>query len=112
MLASLDPTNVPPAPESRPEPAGLERGQPITHAKLVAALARHDFQPARAAKALGISRTTIYHHIRRDPTLGLVTRISESQLDKELKACDGDLHAVARRLKVSYRALQIRMNKA
>ncbi len=112
MLASLAPPAVSPALESRKEPTSTERAQPITHAKLLDALARHDYQPARAAKALGISRTTIYHHIQRDPTLGLVTRISESQLAKELKACDGDLHAVARRLKVSYRALQIRMNKA
>jgi len=86
--------------------------QPITHAKLVDALARHDFQPARAARALRISRTTIYEHIRRDPSLGLLTRISDEQLTKELKASDGDLHALAKRLRVSYRALQIRLSRA
>jgi two-component system nitrogen regulation response regulator GlnG len=112
LLASLAPTTALPATGLSPERVGTERGQPITHEKLVDALARHDFQPARAAKALGISRTTIYHHIQRDPTLGQVARISESQLAKELKACDGDLHAVARRLKVSPRSLRIWMNKA
>lgn len=111
LVATLAPADVPPSPlpqEVRPP----EPEQELDHAKLVDALARHDFQPARAARALRISRTTVYEHIRRDPSLGLLARISDDRLAQELKASNGDLHALAKRLKISYRALQIRMSKA
>jgi len=93
---------------STPEPSP----QRIPHAKLVDALARHDFQPARAARALRVSRTTIYEHIRRDSTLGLLTRLTDDQLATELKNCDGNIRDLAKRLRVSYRALQLRLSKS
>lgn len=111
LVATLAPADVAASPEPH-DSTTPESTQALNHAKLLDALARHDFQPARAAKALGVSRTTVYHHIRRDPTLGRLTSISDSQLAKELKDCDGDRHALAKRLKVSYRALQVRLNKA
>ena len=108
---ALGATDVP-IQEAVPEPSVAKRAQASFHAKLVEALARHDFQPARVAKALGISRTTVYHHIQRDPGLGLLSRISDERLAQELKACDDDLHTLAKRLRVSVRSLQMRLSKA
>ena len=104
------------------EPAGLPDqqiacatavpDQQTTHAKLVDALATHDFQPARAARALRVSRSTIYDHLRKDPSLGLLSRVSDEEFHRQLHQCNGDLHLLAKRLRVSYRAVQLRFNKS
>jgi two-component system nitrogen regulation response regulator GlnG len=82
------------------------------HAKLVDALANHDFEPSRAARALRVSRSTIYDHLRKDPTLGLLSRVSDEDFRRQLHECNGDLHLFAKRLRVSYRAVQLRFNKS
>jgi DNA-binding NtrC family response regulator len=104
------------------DPAGLSEqqsahatvvaDQQTKHAKLVDALATHDFQPARAARALRVSRSTIYDHLRKDPTLGLLSRVSDEDFRRQLDECNGDLHLLAKRLRVSYRAVQLRFNKS
>ncbi len=84
----------------------------MSHEELVKALARHDFQPARAARALRISRSTIYEHMRRDPNLGLLSPLSDQEFLRHVEDCGGDLEQVAKRLRVSYRAVQLRYGKA
>jgi len=88
------------------------RKRETKHAKLVDALANHDFQPARAARAPRVSRSTIYDHPRKDPTLGLLSRVSDDDFRRQLHECNGDLHLLAKRLRVSYRAVQLRFNKS
>lgn len=85
--------------------------EPVDHEELVAALARHDFQPTRAARALGISRSTMYDHMRRDPNLGMLSRLTDAEFQRHVDDCNGDLRLVAERLRVSFRAAQLRYSK-
>jgi two-component system nitrogen regulation response regulator GlnG len=82
------------------------------HAKLIDALVNHDFEPSKAARALRVSRSTIYDHLRKDPTLGLLSRVSDEDFRRQLHECNGDLHLLAKQLRVSYRAVQLRFNKS
>lgn len=84
----------------------------ITHDDLVGALERHDFRPTHAAISLGISRTTLYELIRRDPELRMGSDIPEDELRRLGEACQGDLAEISKRLQVSVRALQLRMNRS
>ncbi len=84
----------------------------LDHDRVVEALARNDYWPARAAKSLGVSRSAIYQHMRADPNIPRLSRVSDEQLADLIKECEGDLQLVAKRLRVSYRALQLRCAKA
>jgi DNA-binding NtrC family response regulator len=75
------------------------------------ALEANDFQPSRAARDLGISRTTIYELIRRDPQLRKAADLSDPELRQFLDEWHGDIGQVAKRLQVSVRALQLRLSK-
>ena len=94
-----------------PPPQIAAPSDPIGHDRIAEALARNDFQPARAARALHISRNTIYEHMRKDPNLGMLSRLSDREFNRHVEDCGGDLHEVARRLQVSYRAVQLRFGK-
>lgn len=106
---SSEPVGLPDQQSAHPT---IVADQQTKHAKLVDALATHDFQPARAARALRVSRSTIYDHLRKDPTLGLLSRVSDEDFRRQLHECNGDLHLLAKRLRVSYRAVQLRFNKS
>jgi two-component system nitrogen regulation response regulator GlnG len=97
---------------SDPPPQITASSGPVDHDRITEALARNDFQPARAARALRVSRNTIYEHMRKDPSLGLLSRLSNEEFHRHVEDCDGDLLAVAKRLRVSYRAVQLRFGKA
>ena len=94
-----------------PSPQIAAPSGPIGHHQIAEALARNDFQPARAARALHVSRNTIYEHMRKDPNLGMLSRLSDKEFNRHVEDCGGDLHEVARRLQVSYRAVQLRFGK-
>ena len=94
-----------------PSPQIAAPSAPIDHDQIAEALARNDFQPARAARALHVSRNTIYEHMRKDPNLGMLSRLSDKEFNRHVEDCGGDLHEVARRLQVSYRAVQLRFGK-
>jgi two-component system nitrogen regulation response regulator GlnG len=121
LLSSLASQLPPPSPPA-PAHAGIPHqhsthstsvpDHQTKHAKLVDALASHDFEPSRAARALRVSRSTIYDHLRKDPTLGLLSRVSDEDFRRQLDECNGDLHLLAKRLRVSYRAVQLRFNKS
>jgi two-component system nitrogen regulation response regulator GlnG len=93
-------------------PASATRTPPktdsVSHQALVEAMARHDYQPAKVARALKVSRTTVYDHMRRDPNLGLLSRLSDEEFLRHVADCNGDLEQVAKRLRASYRAVQLR----
>jgi two-component system nitrogen regulation response regulator GlnG len=83
----------------------------ISHEQLLDSLARNDFEPARAARDLGISRTTIYELIRKDPKLRKAADIPDSELQHLLHECQGDVAKLAQRMQVSVRAMQLRLSK-
>jgi two-component system nitrogen regulation response regulator GlnG len=97
------------APKPRRKPTDLSA---ISHDRLVEALERHGFRPTRAARDLGISRTTLYELIRRDPELRKGADIPDDELRQLEQGCQGDLVEISRRLQVSVRALQLRMNRS
>jgi two-component system nitrogen regulation response regulator GlnG len=99
-----------------PKPASQTKSKPsatvnLSPEELLAVLERNDFQPSRAARELGISRTTMYELIRRDPQLRKATEISDDELRRQLDECNGDLAELSQRLHTSVRALQLRLRK-
>jgi len=75
------------------------------------ALARRGFNRAQAARDLGISRTTLYQHLRDDPTVGLLTRLSDAQFLHSLDQCNGDLRLLAHRMRVPLGSVKLRAGK-
>lgn len=80
---------------------------PISHDRLLDALERNDFKIASASRDLGISRTTMYALIRRDPELR-----KASELRRLRDEFQGDIDQLAKRLRVSLRALQLRLHRS
>jgi two-component system, NtrC family, nitrogen regulation response regulator GlnG len=83
----------------------------ISHERLADALERHGFRPTRAARDLGISRTTLYELIRRDPELRKASDIPDNELGRLEQECQGDLTQLSERLHISVRALQLRLHR-
>ncbi|HEX7501717.1 MAG TPA: helix-turn-helix domain-containing protein [Polyangia bacterium] len=83
----------------------------ISHEQLLEVLERNDFQPARAARELGISRSTIYERIQRDPQVRRVADLSDEELRRLVDECQGDVAMLGKRLQVSVRALRMRLSK-
>ena len=111
LLESLRPgTPVEASPFAPPAmvPTRTERPSPT---QVREALERNGFQPAKAARELRVARTTIYDHMRRDPDLRLLANLSDEDFQRHVDDCNGDLQLLAKRLRVSYRALQLRLKK-
>jgi two-component system nitrogen regulation response regulator GlnG len=92
------------------------RGKPtdvaaISHQTLVDTLERNDYRTTRTARDLGISRTTLYELIRRDPELRKASDIPDDELRRHELECQGDLDQISKRLHVSVRALQLRLRR-
>ena len=94
-------------------PADLKDGLP-TVKEIEAELAGEPLSSSDKgeARALRVSRSTIYDHLRKDPTLGLLSRVSDEDFRRQLQECNGDLHLLAKRLRVSFRAVQLRFSKS
>jgi two-component system nitrogen regulation response regulator GlnG len=93
------------------------RGKPadvasISHEILVDALERNGYKTTRTAQDLGISRTTIYELIRRDPELRKASDIPDDELRHLEQECQGDLGRMSTHLHVSVRALQLRLRRS
>jgi two-component system nitrogen regulation response regulator GlnG len=83
----------------------------ITDDELVAVLRSHAFQLSAAAKALGISRTTLDALIDRSARLRKARDISTDEIQHALEDSGGDTRAAAVRLEVSARALELRLRE-
>jgi hypothetical protein len=67
---------------------------------LETALQRNEWRPGPAARELGIARSSIYELIRRNPTIPESTTLELEEIRAALDACNGDVRAAARRLRV------------
>jgi two-component system nitrogen regulation response regulator GlnG len=114
LLATLaDDAYTTPAVTSKVKAQGPHtKGAPISHERLLDALERHDFRTTRAARDLGISRTTLYERIQRDPELRKASDIADEELQRLRQECHGDLDQLSKRLRVSVRALKLRLAKS
>ncbi|MEW5741988.1 MAG: sigma 54-interacting transcriptional regulator [Myxococcota bacterium] len=79
--------------------------------EVVAALRAHGFRPGETARALGISRTTLYALIERSTVLRKAKDVTEQELAEAHSACSGDVEAMAARLEVSERGLRLRLKE-
>jgi hypothetical protein len=78
---------------------------------VIQALEKHGYNRAQAARALGISRTALYDHLRSDPDLGVLTKMSDQEFLRRLRGCNDDLKLLAERLRVSIGSVKLRASK-
>ena len=101
-----DPTPVDPSNAQRPQ-----RPSQLTDEQVEEAMAACDFEPAAAARHLGIGRPSLYKLVRRHPTLRLASDIPQQELQSALNSVDGQVADAAVLLCVSKRALGRRLTE-
>ena len=110
--------NLPTAPregDSNPRPSPAEEEskprRAVTPEQVYAALEACDWRQGAAAKRLGIPRSTLYNMTKKLAGVRQAKDITRPEIEQLLAEYDGDLDQVARKLKVSKRAIQLRMNQ-
>lgn len=104
----LDPDDpTPPTPDGV---QGLPPGwsQPPTQDQLVALMELHDYNQSRAADAVGVARQTLIQWMRR-ANMPRAVDIDPNVLQDTLLRHKGDITAAARELRISARALRLRL---
>ena len=94
--------------ESAPDSRRLNE---ISDAELEMALRKSGWRRDVAAKALGISRTSIYALIQRSGLVRNASEITEGEIERVRQTHGGDVDAMADSLRVSPRALKLRMKQ-
>ena len=74
-------------------------------------LRAHRFEPAAAARELGISRPSIYYLIQQHPHLQTARDLDDEEIEEALSASNGHVATAAQRLQVSARALRRRLKE-
>jgi two-component system nitrogen regulation response regulator GlnG len=100
---------VDPTPPPTPAADASHGSQQLSDDSLVAALEEHGWQIAATARALGISRNTLYARMRRCDQLQTGQALSCEALRSLYERHRGDLAAMAEETRVSVRALQLRL---
>ena len=100
-----------PAPTEPSDERGYRRPSQLNDAQVEEAMAACDFEPAAAARHLGIGRPSLYKLVRRHPTLRLASDIPKQELQSTLASVDGHVADAALRLSVSKRALERRLTE-
>ncbi|MEM9594056.1 MAG: sigma 54-interacting transcriptional regulator [Acidobacteriota bacterium] len=100
-----------PDPVSAPAPAGPRRPADIDDGELEGALADAGYDVASAARALGISRPSVYNLIRRHPQLRTAEDVPGDELEDTLDRYGDDVEGAAAALRVSARALNRRLGR-
>jgi two-component system response regulator FlrC len=77
--------------------------------ELIEALRAHHFRLAAAAKALNLSRTSLYALVERSSRIRKATDLSEKEITEALRLEDSKPARAAARLEVSAHALKLRM---
>ena len=94
---------------ARPEAPPRLAPREIDDELLLTTLRAHGFALQPAARALGISRTSLYELVERCPRLRKAGDLPEDELRRAFRETDGDLEAMAAALEVSPRGLKRRM---
>ena len=79
--------------------------------ELMEALAEHGWQVSATARALGVSRKSLYVRIAQNANMHRARDLTSEALRDALAAADGDLGKAAGVLRVSVRALQLRLRE-
>jgi len=72
----------------------------------------NDYEVAATARALGVSRQSIYRRLDESPDLRLASDVADDELREALVAVDGDARQAARVLAVSYKGLRVRLRSS
>jgi DNA-binding NtrC family response regulator len=113
-------SQLPPAPDDRteelrplpdPEPPEEARDRAIDDDMLVTALRANRWKIAATARALSISKNTLYQLIERCPTIRKARDIGADEIAQSRRAHGGDVAAMAASLQVSERGLKLRMRE-
>ncbi|MCC6645450.1 MAG: sigma 54-interacting transcriptional regulator [Polyangiaceae bacterium] len=99
-----DPYAAPPARAAAPAVAGARPDR----ATLLRALADHDHVAQRAARALGVPRSTLHRWLREEE-VRQPRDLSDQEIDAAVRASGGDLGRAAALLGVSERGLKLRL---
>ncbi len=110
LLPDLFPTMATPVAEEPMAPRRPGRERPDSEA-LRAALRIAGWRTSEAARALGISRSTLYALIDASPELRKARDLDRDELAACQHACQGDLARMAERLEVSQRGLLLRLRE-
>jgi two-component system nitrogen regulation response regulator GlnG len=112
------PSLATPAPEDAEpteprEPALGVRRKPsdVSGEELLAALREHAWDLKAAADRLGITRSSLYDLIDKNPHIRRAGDLSAEEIARCHQACGGNLEEMARRLEVSKRALNRRLKE-
>jgi len=112
--ALLPPEVLAPAPALAEEPdaAGdtpCPRAADLDEEKLIAALRAHRWRVGATARALRVSRTTLYARIEVSGRIRKAGDLGEDEVRRAHAECSGDLDRMAERLEVSSRGLALRL---
>lgn len=92
--------------------AGGRRERPldeISEADFAAVWEAGDYEVARVARKLGVSRQSVYRRVHESPEYRLASDLSLEELRDALAAHDGDSRRAARALRVSFTGLRARL---
>jgi two-component system nitrogen regulation response regulator GlnG len=107
------PVASPPAaaePPSDPDlPAPRRRPADVPESVLIETLAAHDWDIAAAARALNLSRPSMYMLIEKSDAIRTAADLDADEIRRCHEACGGDLDAMVARLRVSRNGLRRRM---
>ena len=96
---------------SAPRAPGKLRPEDIDDHALLEALRAHEFQMGATARALGISRTSLYALVERSPRVRKAGDLTAEEIAAARAEAGGDLRAMARALEVSRQGLTRRMKQ-
>ena len=105
---------TPSLPEQKERPAESKPGRKPTDlapSELIKALEQHHWDLKAAAAFLGVSRTSLYYWIDRNPEIRLIKDLDDEEISASFKACGGDLKQMVTQLRVSEIALRRRLAK-
>jgi transcriptional regulator of acetoin/glycerol metabolism len=68
-----------------------------------------DYEVARVARRLGVSRQTVYRRVQASPRYRLASDVEPEELRAALEGADGDPRRAARALRVSFSGLRSRL---
>jgi two-component system nitrogen regulation response regulator GlnG len=113
LLQRLGPTATP-APAATPapdpdQPAPRRRPADVPESVLIETLAAHDWDIAAAARALNLSRPSMYMLIEKSDGIRTAADLDADEIRRCHEACGGDLDTMVARLRVSRNGLRRRM---